>query len=191
MDFSFVEVKTLLLIVHLLGLALGVGGALISDAIFFRAIRDWRISKTEMEFVHLGGVAVSIGLGLLILSGLAMFSLDMERYLASTKFMAKMAVVAILAANAVLLHKLHIPHMARISKKGISTRTGFAKSRTLVLASGVVSVVSWLSAMVLGAFRSIPWSIEMILSVYAFALLIGLAVAFALRDRLMPIRRPR
>ncbi len=191
MDFSFVEIKTLLLVVHLLGLALGVGGALISDAIFFRAIHDWRISKTEMGFLRLGGVTVSIGLGLLILSGISMFSLDPERYLESTKFIAKMTVVAVLAANAVLLHKLHIPHMEMISKKGTSTRTGFAKSRTLVLVSGVVSVVSWLSAMVLGAFRSIPWSVEMILSVYALVLLIGFVFAFILRDRLMPIRRAR
>ena len=189
MDFSFIEVKTLLLIVHLVGLALGVGGALISDAIFFHAIHDWRISKSEMGFLNLGSTAVSIGLGLLILSGIAMFSLDMERYLASTKFIAKMAIVAILAVNAILLHQLHIPHMRALSKKGTSTRTGFAKSRGLILMSGVVSIVSWFSALVLGAFRSIPWSVEMIFSVYLGVLLIGFVVAFLLRDRLMPVRR--
>lgn len=189
MDFSFIEIKTLLLIVHLMGLALGVGGAFISDIIFFKAIHDWRISKTEMEFLHLGGLVVSIGLILLIISGLTMFSLEAERYLASTKFIAKMVIVAILAANAILLHNLHIPHMKHISKKGVSTRTGFAKNRILILTSGVVSVVSWLSALVLGAFRSIPWSVEMILSIYTCVLLVGITIAFILRDRLMPIQR--
>jgi len=189
MDFSFVEPKNLLLIVHLIGLALGVGGALISDAMFFRTIRDWRISKTEMGFLTLTSWAIGIGLGTLIISGVGMFSLDPERYLASTKFLAKMTVVGILAINAGLLHYWIIPHFRHVSKNSLSTRTNFSKRRPFILASGVVSVVSWLSALTLGAFRSVPWEYEHIMGVYALALLVGLIVAFALRGKLMPTRR--
>jgi hypothetical protein len=188
MDFSFVEIKTILLIVHLVGLALGVGGAIISDVMFFRAIRDWRISKTEMAFLTLTSWAIGIGLGLLILSGLGMFSLDPEKYLASSKFLAKMTVVVILAVNAALLHFWHIPHFRHVAKKNLSTRTSFSKRRLAILVSGVISIVSWLSALVLGAFRSIPWSYETILSIYVFVLMCGFIVVFFLRNHLMPIR---
>jgi hypothetical protein len=189
MDFSFVEAKTLFLVVHLVGLALGVGGALISDAMFFKSIRDWRISKTEMGFLALGSWSVGIGLGLLILSGLGMFSLDPEKYLASAKFLAKMTIVAVLIVNAFILHNLQIPHLEHISRNDLSTRTAFAKNRTVFLLGGVVSVVSWLSALTLGAFRSVPWPYETILEVYLFALVFAFCGAFLIRDRLMPVHR--
>ena len=189
MDFSFIEPKTVLLIVHLVGLALGVGGALISDAMFFHAVKDWRISKTEMSFLHLGSWAVGIGLTLLVLSGISMFSLDIERYLESSKFLAKMTVVFVLVVNAFMLHNLQIPHLRHIAKKDLSTRTAFAKNRLLFLVAGVVSIVSWLSALVLGVFRSLPLSYEFIIALYIAVLIIGFIVAFALRDRLLPIKK--
>lgn len=188
MDISFVEARTIFLIFHLVGLSLGVGGAIISDALFFRAIHDWRITKAEMGFLTIASAAVGVGLGLLIVSGLAMFFLDMEKYIASTKFLVKMTVVAILTANALLLHFVLIPHFRHIAKYDLSTRTNFLERRFLILGSGVVSIVSWLSALVLGAFRSIPWSYESILGVYVAVLLLGFFVAFLFRDRLMPVR---
>lgn len=191
MDFNFVEVKTLILIVHLVGLALGVGGAIISDAMFFRAIHGWRISKTEMGFLHIGSIAVGVGLGLLIISGVGMFSLDVERYLSSSKFIAKMAVVTVLTVNAAFLHFWFMPHFRHIAKNELSTRTAFAKKRPWILMSGVVSIVSWLSALTLGAFRSISWPAEYILGVYAIVLMCGFAIAFLLRDYLMPVQNKK
>ncbi|MEK7613678.1 MAG: hypothetical protein AAB439_02270 [Patescibacteria group bacterium] len=186
MDLSFVEPKTVFLILHLVGLALGVGGALISDAMFFKAIKDKRIIKTEMEFLRLGSWSVGLGLMLLVFSGLGMFMLDHERYLASSKFLAKMSVVAILIVNGVVLHQLQIPYLMKITEKHSSTLAAFSKTRTWFIVGGVVSIVSWLSALTLGAFRSIPWSYGNIMMVYLAVLALGLVVAYVLRDVLFP-----
>lgn len=188
MDFSFVEPKTLFLVVHLIGLALGVGGAIMSDLMFFRSIHDWRISKTEMEFLTLASWAVGIGLVLLIMSGLGMFSLDTARYLASTKFLAKMTVVGILAVNAVVLHFWLVPHFKHVAKNNLSTRTSFAERRPVILGAGVISIVSWLSALVLGAFRSIPWPYETIMMIYLCVVFCGFIFALVFRNYLMPVR---
>ncbi len=186
MDFSFVEPKTVFLIIHLLGLALGVGGALLSDAMFFKAIKDKRIIKTEMEFLRLGSWSVGLGLMMLVFSGLGMFMLDHERYLASSKFLAKMTIVAILIVNGVVLHQLQIPYLMKITEKHSSTLAAFSKTRFWFIIGGVVSIVSWLSALVLGAFRSIPWPYEQIMFTYFLVLAFGLAVAYFLRDALFP-----
>lgn len=188
MDLSFIELKTLFLIVHLIGLALGVGGALISDVMFFKTIRDWRITKTEMEFLTIGSYAVGAGLVLLVVSGIAMFSLAPEQYLESSKFLAKMTVVAILAVNGLVLHTIQVPHLKQVAERRLSTRTAFLETRPLLLTSGVVSVVSWLSALILGAFRSIPFSYEMIISSYLAMLFLALGVAFVIRDFIIPTR---
>ncbi len=188
MDLGFIELKTLFLIVHLVGLALGVGGALISDAMFFKTIRDWRITKTEMGFLTLGSYAVGLGLLLLVVSGAAMFSLAPEQYLESSKFLAKMTIVGILALNGVVLHLVQIPHLKDVAETRASTRIAFLETRPFLLTTGVISVVSWLSALVLGAFRTIPLSYEVIVGLYAAGLLLALGVAFVIRDLLIPTR---
>jgi hypothetical protein len=191
MDFSFVEPKTLFLIVHLIGLALGVGGALISDAMFFRTIKDGRIIKTEMEFLKIGSWSVAAGLSLLIASGLCMFLLDPERYLASSKFIAKMTVVAVLVVNGLVLHQLQIPYLMKITEKKSSTLAAFSATRGWFIIGGTISLVSWISALVLGAFRNIPWSYEYIMLTYLAVLGFGLLVAYFLRDTLFPPQRKR
>ena len=187
MDLSFIETKTLLIIVHLLGLAFGVGGAFLSDLMFFRAIKDGRITKGEIDFLNLGSWSVAVGLGVLICSGLWMFSLDPERYLASTKFLAKMTIVAVLAVNGFVLHSVQIPYLKSMALNRIGTKKGFAAMRFMFLFSGVVSLVSWVSALVLGAFRSVPWSYEIIISIYLLVLSFGFLVAFVFRQRLVPL----
>lgn len=187
LDFTFVDVKTALLVVHLIGLALGVGGALLSDAMFFVSIRDWRISKTELKFLTLGSSSVFLGLLLLIASGSGMFLLDPERYLESSKFIAKMTIVLILIVNGLILHNLQIPHLKDMAERGASTRVHMLELRSLFLLSGVLSIVSWLAALTLGAFRVLPWPYLIIMGVYASAVLLGFLIAFLFRDRIIPV----
>lgn len=186
MDFSFIETKTLLLIVHLIGISFGAGGAFISDLMFFKAIRDGRITKSELGFLNLGSLAVAFGLTLLVFSGLWMFSLDPERYSESTKFLAKMTVVGVLIANGVLLHNVQIPYLKAMAHQRISTRKGFTPVRFLFLFSGVVSLVSWVTALVLGAFRAVPWSYASIITLYCAVLAVGFIVGFIFRQVLVP-----
>ena len=89
MDLSFLDQKTIFTIIHILGVALGAGGAYVSDMIFMSSIKDQRISKTEMRFLTLGSFFVWTGLITLIISGTGMFLTDTEGYLSSSKFLAK------------------------------------------------------------------------------------------------------
>lgn len=182
---DFVDAKTIFLIAHLIGIAFGVGGALISDILFIKSMRDGKISRTEMDFLITASGCVTFGLLLLIASGAGMFSLNPEGYMESAKFMTKMAVVAILSVNGIIFHVIHIP-LLKLWSRGKISFSAFKSKRVWLVISGVVSLVSWLSALILGAFKSVPLSFELLFSLYLAALAVGVFVGIILLDRLVP-----
>lgn len=174
---EWIDIKTSLLIGHLFGLAVGAGGAYLSDAMFLLSIKDARFSATELRFLRLASVIIWGGLGLLILTGAGLVSLDWEKYAQSGKFLAKMTIVGIIALNGLVFHYFHLPMINRHVGLPFAAANEFLRRRPLLLASGAISMVSWSSAIVLGAFRSLPWSYSHIM--LGYALMIAMAVTFA------------
>lgn len=183
---DFIEAKTIYVIFHLLGVVIGMGGAFMSDAIFFSSIHDSKISHTEMRFIRLGGRMVWIGLAIIVVSGLLLFSLNTERYLASGKFLAKMTVVAVIIANGAIFHLVHIPRLHRHAGQHFPSSDEFMRKAPLLIASGAVSVVSWTSALILGVFRSVPYSYFTIMGVYVVLVALAVTIALALKRKIVP-----
>ncbi|HEY4510035.1 MAG TPA: hypothetical protein VJC15_03565 [Candidatus Paceibacterota bacterium] len=183
--FDFIEIKTIYTILHLFGIAIGAGGAFASDLIFFKSVKDGKLSSTEFGFMEMGSKMVWIGLAVLVVSGVLLFSLDTDKYLASSKFLAKITIVAIIIANGILLHLKFISKFRKAVREGEMPIGEYIESNPLLLVSGVVSVVSWSSAIILGAFRGIPYSYWMILDVYAAVVLSGIAFVLLFRRKLV------
>src|SRR3989344_1355356 len=143
MDFKLVYT-----IVHLIGVALGAGGAYMSDFIFMQSIKDRKITDTEYKFMSLGSRAVwtglflfifsGVGLFLLIVSGIGLFSLDSETYLNSSKFQTKMAIVAILTLNGFYFVFAHIPLIKRHRDAHYPSSDEFRRKSVWMMFSGVV-----------------------------------------------------
>lgn len=172
------ELKLILTILHLLGVALGAGGAYMSDLMFFSSARDSRISQTELRFLTLGSIMVWLGLSILFLSGLGLFSLDSAKYLASTKFQAKATIVFIIFLNGLVFHFSHLDRIKRHTDEHFPSSDEFMRKRPILLASGAVSFVSWTSALILGAIPGLPYSYSQIMGGYL--VIIALAVSVAL-----------
>ncbi|HZX49582.1 MAG TPA: hypothetical protein VFE94_00320 [Candidatus Paceibacterota bacterium] len=186
MILDFIEIKTIYLIFHLFGIALGAGGAFASDLIFFKSIKDGQLTKTEFGFMELGSKMIWAGLGVLVISGTLLFFLNPEGYMASSKFQLKMTVVAIIIANGIVLHLNFIPKLKAATKIGDINVAEFVRQNPFILVSGVVSMVSWSSAIILGALRGIPYSYWLILAIYLAIILCGIAAAFLLKPRMFP-----
>lgn len=172
------ELKLILTIFHLLGVALGAGGAYMSDVMFFSSAKDGRISRTELRFLTLGSIMVWTGLAILLLSGLGLFSLDLERYLASSKFQAKATIVLIIFLNGLVFHFSHLDRLKRHTDEHFPSSDEFMRKRPILLASGAISFVSWTSALVLGAIPGLPYSYGLIMAGYLTV--VALAIASAL-----------
>ena len=181
--------KTILIIIHVFGAVIGAGGAYMSDLLFLKAARDEVISKTEIGFLKLGGKIGWFGLFILVLSGTGLFLLDTEKYLASPKFLVKMTIVAVLIINGIIFHATHIPRMARHAGQHFPSSDEFMRKRPLLLLSGCVSIISWSAALILGMLKSIPYSYETTMLLYAAAVGLAFLGAFTLKNKLVPGRK--
>ncbi len=166
--------KPIFLLIHAIGFILGFGGAVIADSLFFKFLKDLRISKLEKQVLgHLSNVVV-YGLTILFVSGILLFLTDPQTYLHSSKFLTKMIIVYIIAFNGWLLHRRVSPSLMHIEwHKGT-----YAKKRPvrkLAFALGSISMTSWTCALILGYLRSIPFTVAQALGCYV--LIIGCAVA--------------
>ncbi|MEK7557559.1 MAG: vitamin K epoxide reductase family protein [Patescibacteria group bacterium] len=165
--------RTPILIVHLVGLAMGVGGALFADVFFFKFIRDLKISKDEAGILQTISQVVWFGLGLLVLSGVGLFLTDPAAYSQSAKFLTKMIVVAVVIVNGAFLNLKITPHLIHISfgdDPHKSPEEELQRERRIAFALGAISMVSWYSALILGAFPSLPFSLPTLLLTYALLL---------------------
>lgn len=137
--------------VHLLGLALGFGLAILADVSASRAIlrpldaRDIDMLKRLHHFV-------SVGLLLLWASGLVLFWLrtGFEADRISPKLMTKVAVVSILTLNAMAIGRIGLPTLLRFQ----SWRFGDIPlpERVQLCALGTLSGACWVAALCLGVF---------------------------------------
>ena len=153
----FVTLKPYFLFLHAIGFIVGMGSAIVADTLFFRFLKDLRISKEEEYILSYVGRLVVIGLIILLVSGTGIFFSDPARYAASSKFLTKMAIVAVIAANGFLLHKYLAPRLTHIEwDKGAHAKN--RPVRKLAAALGAISSTSWVSALLLGYLRSIPFT---------------------------------
>jgi hypothetical protein len=99
--------KTSLIILHLIGLAVGVGAATLLDLIIMRFMVLGRISREHVKVVHLAAQLVAAGLVLLWITGLSFlyhYYIYTPDSLANPKVHAKIAIVLILTLNGILVH---------------------------------------------------------------------------------------
>ena len=170
------RIKTGLLLLHLLGLVLGVGTATLLDLFIARSLRSGRFSKEQFEFIRFASSFVFAGILLLWISGLSFllyYYFENPTGLENPKVWAKISIVAILSLNGLYIHKQVLPELKRNAGFSIFHGTSKAK-RSMMLASGSVSVVSWYAPLVIGTAKELNFTVS------APAILIAYAVALAL-----------
>jgi len=153
---DWIDAKTVYTIFHIFGAIIGAGGAYVSDAMFFASIKDEVISKVELRFMKIGSTFVWVGLAILFVSGLLLFSTDPSGFLVSSKFQIKMFVVLIIFLNGLVFHMTHLPRMHRHAGHHYPSSDEFTRKSKFLIASGVVSVTSWTFSIILGSLRIIP-----------------------------------
>ena len=172
----FGQHKELFTLLHLAAVAVGVGGATITDIFFFRFLRNLRISNGEAKTLRVLSGIIWIAIIFVILSGVALYASDPARYNQAPKFLAKMVIVCVILANGLLLNLYISPRLSEI-KFEKETHRELRRFRKIAFASGAISLTSWYAALVLGALRNLSVDLAMILGVY-LALLTG-AIIFS------------
>lgn len=161
---------------HIIGAVIGAGAAFMSDATFLKSIKNENVDKIEFSFLNLFSKFVWGGIGLIVLSGVGLFTLQSDVYVSSSKFLAKMTIVLIIVLNGVLFHALHIPYIKKSWKQKLFSSLPTGEGAVIAL-SGAVSMVSWMSALVLGTWRNVPYGYLEIMAAYVFIVSCGMVGA--------------
>lgn len=181
---ELIDLKEIFIILHVLGAVIGAGAAFISDAMFFSSIKDRVVSKTEIRFMKIGSTFVWIGLGILIISGLLIFLTNSEGYLASSKFLIKMFIVFVIFLNGIVFHTKHMPLIDRHVDHHYPSSDEFVRNKKMLTTSGVISVTSWVLALILGSLSSIPFSFITALIIYFLIEIVSILIVLLFYKRL-------
>ena len=160
------EPVTFVKLAHLLGLIMGLGGALLSDYIVATQAVLRPVTHGAIRQIHSLSQFVALGLGLLWISGtgLAIFGIAMDaRFVENPKFWCKVAIVTVLTLNSLLIHFFALPRMQRSLGRRLMF-DGPRKEATQLAFIGSLSFVSWMTAFILGTakefnFRTPAWEI--------------------------------
>jgi hypothetical protein len=174
---------------HLMGLVLGVGAATLLDLFIVRFMMQNRVSSEYCGFVEFASRVVKAGLVVLWLTGLSFllfYALFDPVKLTNQKIWAKIVIVCILTLNGVFIHRTVLPLIR--DRVGRSLFDGLRPSqRSLLLATGAISAVSWYVPLLLGALPQLNFLPALpILVAYAILLAIAIAVTHGLARVVLP-----
>lgn len=142
------------LTIHLLGLAMGLGGTLVVDIMFTHFMRNYTISARESVIMHLISQMIIFGIFLLILSGFALYLPAAESFNENPRFIMKMIVVLVVIINGGVLNLYLTPKMKKISLVD-DEKHRYEKLTRISFALGAISIVSWLSAFLLAMLKDL------------------------------------
>jgi hypothetical protein len=164
-----VDIHTFLIIIHIVGTVLGVGGATFAEILYIRASRDGKIDEEESATLRVTYTVLRIGLVLAVVSGFGFLLLyrfeGLEERLLSPKLWAKMSIILILLFNAILLSARKIP----------------------MWIGSPVSLASWYGALIIGSFGRMPYTYFQIMLVYFVAVIIIGFIIHKIRKRFIKV----
>jgi len=182
-DFSIVpflaKYKTVIVILHALGAAIGVGAATVTDIFFFRFLKDYRISSGENELMKKLSNIIWFALGLIVVTGIGLFIPESERLLQSSKFITKVVAVVVVIINGTFLNLIVSPRLIDITfgQRHDHKSGELHVMRKLSFALGAISISSWYTIFILGSLKSIPVSVGT--GILLYAAIVCVAVIFS------------
>lgn len=188
--FSFVpilvEYNTYLTMLHLLGFAIGVGAATISDVLFLRFLKDFRITKDEKDILQIMSQIIWFALLIIIVSSIGRYMAQSGMLLQKDPFVAKMIVLAVIFVNGIILNLTIMPKLISIAWKPENLNVKKIVSLSnLAFATGAISIVSWYTALFLGFLENISYSFNQLVSIYGGALLVAIVVSQVVRKMVL------
>jgi len=164
------------LTLHILSMAIGLGGATVSDLLFFKFLKDYRVSKKEEEVLHLLKDVILTVMLIIALSGLALYLPEASRLNASPMFLVKVIATVILIINGIALHVYIAPHLIHFNLRK-KERLG-RKWHRLAFALGAISVCSWYSVFLIAMLKSaLPFGFSTMLTGYLLLLITSILIS--------------
>jgi len=156
--------QPILVIAHIIGAAIGVGGATMSDLLFFRSMKNRIITTDQFHLLKVASTVVFGGMGLVVLSGVWLLFLSPD-LLEVPRVQAKLTAVLVLMLNGFVLHSVLLKFLEKNLDSPLRQR-GLRSRQWIFAASGSASIVSWYAAFVLASVDDLALSYPALLGIY-------------------------
>lgn len=172
------DYEKIALTAHLLGFALGLGGATISDIMFLRSINEKEMSQEKFNTLKTLSAVIWIGLIILIISGATMFTLTyLDRgsipMLASSRWQAKLIMVGIVLINGFVFMGKVFPILKSLIGKTL-TLEALGKNIWALAITGTISIVSWYYIFIISILpRTVRPDLYIFLVIYVVLIILG------------------
>lgn len=187
------DIRIILVILHVIGTVLGAGAATVTDYLVFKFSKDVKIDKDEFQILRNISDLIWAGLFILLVTGLGFIHLHLADFstvrdvYSLDKIWAKITIVIILTLNGFFVHYYVLPTLKKRLGKTLATPLFIQKS-FFIFSPGAISAVSWYSALILGAWRGLEASYSEIMCGY-IAILAGAIIISNIAGRKMLTRR--
>lgn len=165
------DIHTILVLMHVVGTVLGVGGATVAEINILQALRDGKVDTSEKQLMHANYTMIRVGTALIVLSALLLIWWHLSEgntwVLTSGKVWVKEIMTIAIVINAVALSRRWVP---------------------LWLGSAI-SFTSWWGAAVLGVWRHVPYSFWIIFTGYIVSIGVVALVLHFIRKHFIPIKK--
>lgn len=181
-----IQYKWLVVLLHAIAAAIGVGAVTVTDFFFFKFLKDYRISHAENAIMKNLSQLIWIALGLLILTGIGLYVPNAEVLNSTPKFIIKVILIGGLLLNGLLLNFIISPRLVHISfgDDQVKQPGELHHLRKLAFASGAFSILTWYSVFILGSIRQWPFTFWQIFGGYLILLLVAV-IGSQIFDRLL------
>jgi len=186
--FTAFDLKTVFIILHLVGLTFGAGGAWITDLLILKFLQLDVITEDKVNIIQFMTKLVTFGLVILWITGfgfLAIYYFGAAEKLANPKIWAKVTIVTILTFNGIWLHKFVMPLLRQSIGKTLFSEVS-KKTQRLMITTGAISLVSWIFPILLGSSKALNFLLPMyeILAYYFVALIFTFLVLTFVMNKL-------
>jgi hypothetical protein len=159
------DLHTILIMGHVIGTILGVGGATIAEVQINVALKDRKVDTSERALMHANYWMIRVGLALIVISGIALvwtlYQSGSTWALTSPKLWTKEIMAGIILLNAVLLSYRLVP----------------------LWLGAAISFTSWWGAALLGLTGRLPFTFTEFLIGYVVAVFIVAGVLHLIRHQ--------
>jgi hypothetical protein len=173
--------KTYLVLLHLIGLVVGLGSVTTLDIYLLKFLRGDTVTKSDAHLVDLVAKLAGIGLLCLWISGIGFLIyasvMGNLQPLTSPKVQAKLLVVGILTVNGAFLHFKVLPQVERAVGRPLFCRSGERSDRIWMRVCGAVSAASWWTPFFLGTIRELNFAAPIWVFLGAYAVVLAACLA--------------
>lgn len=172
---SLAQTYYLILLVNVIGIALGLGAATLADLFFFKFLKDFRISGLEAEVLNVFSQVIWFSLGVIFMTEIGLYLPNMGLLSGSPAFLLKVIVLGVIVINGSFLNLFIAPQFVRIQfhEQHVHEPGELIRTRQIAFILGPISLVSWYTLLFLTMWPAFHLTFERILQIYVAGLIIA------------------